>query len=205
MNTSGETRTRQILKVVKRYAWLIAALALALIALHGIYGRPKAPTPAAINGSFSLVDQDGKRVTQTSFRGKIELIYFGYTHCPDVCPTSLNIIAAALKSLGLQANEIEPIFITLDPERDTREVIGEYVSYFVPGMRGLTGTSEEIAKVTKEFGIYYSKAERAGSDQPYTIDHANRVFLMDRQGRLAKSFSGNLTVDQIVDGLRSVL
>jgi cytochrome oxidase Cu insertion factor (SCO1/SenC/PrrC family) len=113
---------------------------------------------ALIGGPFSLTDQTGRPVTDADYRGRYMLIYFGFTFCPDVCPTELQVMATALDQLGRQADEVQPIFITIDPERDTPSQLAGYVSQFHPRMAGLTGTPEQIASVARAYRVYYAKA-----------------------------------------------
>jgi protein SCO1/2 len=156
----------------------------------------------AIGGPFTLTDQTGKLVSDKTFRGKIEVIYFGFTHCPDACPTSLTLIGAAMKKLPPdKAKRIQPIFITLDPERDTPPVLAEYVNYFVPGMVGLTGSPAAIADVARAFRVAYQKVKDPKSDQPYTVDHTSVIYIMDRQNRFLKHFTQGVTADQLAQAL----
>jgi protein SCO1/2 len=132
---------------------------------------------------FALTDQDGKPRTLADFRGKAVLMFFGYTHCPDVCPTTLSEMAAVMKQLGPDAERVQVLFVTLDPERDTPAVLKEYVPAFDPRFIGLSGSPEAIAKVAKEFRVFYQKVpgKEAGS---YTLDHTAGSFVFDPQGRV---------------------
>ncbi|ABS61637.1 Classical-complement-pathway C3/C5 convertase [Parvibaculum lavamentivorans DS-1] len=143
---------------------------------------------ARVGGPFTLVDQTGKTVTEADFRGRYMLIYFGFTFCPDVCPTELAIMAAALDALGDDAEKVQPIFITVDPERDTPEVMARYVPLFHPRLIGLTGSPEQIAEVANAYHVFYRKAEDESSSQDYTMDHSSIVFLMGPDGEYLKLF-----------------
>src|SRR5215831_12551491 len=123
----------------------------------------------AIGGPFRLVDQDGKTVTDADLKGKWSLIYFGYTHCPDACPTALNDMAIALDQLGSKREAVRPVFITVDPERDTSQVLKSYVTAFDAPILALTGTPAEIAQAAKGYRVYYAKHPEAGGD--YSMDH----------------------------------
>ena len=197
--------SQAVLKAIRRNAWIaIAACLIALIALS-LWER-QGPPPAAIGGPFALTDQNGRTVTDKTFRGKYELIYFGFTHCPDACPTTLTLMGAVMKKLPRQdAKDIQPIFITLDPERDTPAVIGEYVNYFIPGMEGLTGSSTAIADVARAFRVSYQKVKDPNSDQPYTIDHSSIIYVMDRRGRFVKNFSTGDSADEMAQALKKIL
>jgi protein SCO1 len=138
---------------------------------------------AALGGPFSLVDDTGQAVTERSFAGRWMLVYFGFTYCPDVCPTELGTIAAALDALGPAADRVVPVFITVDPERDTPDAMADYVSRFHPRMRGLTGTPEQIADVARRYRVYYARARRAGATD-YLVDHSSFIYLVGPDGRV---------------------
>nr|WP_283949904.1 SCO family protein [Limobrevibacterium gyesilva] len=141
-----------------------------------------ASAPPDIGGPFTLVDGSGKQVTDREFRGKYLLVYFGYTYCPDVCPTTLAEVSAALDKLGSKAAQVQPLFITVDPKRDTPEVMKRYTDAFDSRIIGLTGTPEEIAVVAKEYRVYYA-ADRPGDGRDdYTVDHSSILYLMGRDG-----------------------
>ncbi len=144
---------------------------------------------ALIGGPFTLTDQDGRKVTEKDFLGKYTLVFFGYTYCPDLCPTELQVMSAALDSLGAKADAIQPIFISFDPERDTPEVLKQYVSNFHPRLVGLTGTPEEIAIAAKAYRVYYAKVPNSSAPDTYLMDHSTITYLMDPQGKFLKHFS----------------
>lgn len=143
---------------------------------------------ALVGGPFTLTDQDGRKVTEKDFLGKYMLVFFGYTYCPDICPTELQVMSAALDSLGAKADAIQPVFISVDPRRDTPEVLKQYVGNFHPRLMGLTGTPDEIASVAKTYRVFFSRVENSGSDT-YLVDHSTVMYLMDPQGRFLKHFS----------------
>lgn len=134
-----------------------------------------------LGGPFTLTDQDGRRVTDRDFAGKVRLVFFGFTSCPDVCPTALTEITSLLEEVGPRAAEVKPLLITVDPERDTPEVLKTYMEAFHPGITALTGSPEEIATVAKSFGIASRKVplDKGG----YTMDHGASILLLDRAGR----------------------
>ena len=158
---------------------------------------------AAIGGPFKLIDQNGHTVTNTALEGKWLLVYFGYTHCPDACPTALNNIALALSDLGADKNEVRPVFITIDPERDTAPVMKDYVSAFDAPILALTGSDAAIAQAAKEYRVYYAKHPEPGGD--YSMDHTSIIYVMDPKGRFTASFSGEDPPDQIAARLKKLL
>ena len=154
----------------------------------GVSGTVQSTGTALIGGPFTLSDHTGKRVTESDYRGKFMLVFFGYTYCPDICPAELQVVAAALDELGDKAKDIQPIFITVDPERDTVQQMGEYVENFHPTQVGLTGSAEEIAKVAKAYRVYYARVEDQG-DGDYLMDHSSILYLMDRDGKFVTHFN----------------
>ena len=158
---------------------------------------------SAIGGPFHLVDQEGKTVTDADLRGKWSLVYFGYTHCPDACPTALNDISIALDELGPKRAEVRPVFITVDPERDTSEVLKSYVTSFDAPILALTGTPEEIAQAAKGYRVYYAKHPEVGGD--YSMDHSSVIYVMDPQGRFTASFTQENSPEEIAERLKKLL
>ena len=160
---------------------------------------------ALIGGSFSLVDQSGKRVTDKDFRGRYLLVFFGYTFCPDVCPSALQVISAALDQLGPAAGQITPVMISIDPARDTPEKMAAYVKSFHPRMLGLTGSSEDVAAAIKAYRVYAKKVPDERNPADYTMDHSSIVYLMGPSGELV-TFSAEITkADQLAQQLRKGL
>ncbi len=170
----------------------------------GSYNAP-ATGKALVGGPFSLVDQTGKRVTDQDFRGRYMLIYFGYTFCPDVCPASLQVISSALDQLGPDAGRITPIFITMDPARDTPAKMAEYVRSFHPRLVGLTGSPSEIASVLKAYRVYAKKVPDEKDPTVYTMDHSSIVYLMGPDGDLVTFVADSTKVDGLVTQLRKAL
>lgn len=158
-----------------------------------------APAAASVGGPFTLVNHDGETVTDEDFRGKYMLIYFGFTFCPDVCPTELGVMSSAVNSLGEEAEKVQPIFITIDPERDTPEVMARYVALFHPRLVGLTGTPEQIDKVAKAYHVFYRKAADESSSADYTMDHSSIVFLMGPDGEYLKLFPPQTSPDKMAE------
>lgn len=199
-------RTRLIVFVIAGF--LIGALAGAAILLlttpQG--GQPvQSSGTALIGGPFSLVGTDGKPVTDRDFRGRYMLIFFGFTHCPDICPAELQVTAQALDQLGDKAKKVVPIFITLDPERDTPEAMANYVKSFGPNFVGLTGSPEAIAAAAKAYRVSYAKVENKNSPGDYSVEHSALVYLMDPEGRYVTHFSYGLSADQMAEKLGKLL
>jgi protein SCO1/2 len=157
-----------------------------------------------LGGPFSLKDQDGNIRTEKDFRGRYMLVFFGYTYCPDVCPTTLAVMAEALKTMGPRSEKIVPVMITVDPRRDTPEKLKEYLASFGPRFVGLTGTPDEIAAVAKEYRVYYRDhpAEKGGE---YTVDHSGVVYLMDPRGGFSANYSLETSPDHMADDLQKRL
>lgn len=177
---------------------LAAALLAIVIALPAFLGTHRATSPAilsGIGGPFKLVDQNGRTVTDADFRGKWLLIYFGYTHCPDACPTALNAIAEALDRLGPDRKKIQPLFVTLDPERDTPAVLKDYTAAFQSNILGLTGSAEQIAAAAREYRIAFEKHPTGDGD--YGIDHSSLIFLVDPAGKANAFFSDQTAPDRL--------
>jgi protein SCO1 len=158
----------------------------------------------AIGGPFDLVDQNGKRVSDIDLRGKWLLVYFGYTHCPDACPTALNNIALTFRDLAPQLRgEIRPVFITIDPARDTPRAMKDYVASFDAPILALTGSAAEVAQTAKEYRVYYAKNPEAGGD--YSLDHTSLIYVMDPNGRFAASLDSEATPAQMTARLRQLI
>ena len=176
---------------------------LALVSRDTPRGAAGTALASAIGGPFQLVDQNGKTVTDADLRGKWSLIYFGYIHCPDACPTALNDIAIALDQLGPKREAVRSVFITVDPERDTPEVLKEYVTSFDAQILALSGSAEEIARAAKAYRVYYAKHPEPGGD--YSMDHSSVIYVMDPEGRFTASFTHQNTPEEIAERLKKLL
>lgn len=183
-------------KPAPRVLWGTLAL-LALLGLGAFVAltsdlRSGASSGTGIGGPFVLTAADGKAITDRTFRGQSLLIYFGYAHCPDVCPTTLLAISQALEELGPLASKVQPIFISLDPKRDTPQIIGEFTKSFDPKILGLTGSIEEVAMVAKQFRVFYKKRPIEGSED-YLIEHSSYIYVIDPDGHYVTVFSHDET------------
>ncbi len=158
-----------------------------------------------IGGPFALIDQDGRAVTEATFKGKPTLIYFGFTYCPDVCPTALLLMETALEKLGPDTpKKVNMLMITIDPERDTQKLLKDYVSNFGSTFRGLTGTPEQVAAAAKAYRVYYQKVPGKNGG-PYLMDHSSIIYLLDRNGRFVTHFTHEAKAETIAAGVAKLL
>lgn len=158
-----------------------------------------------IGGPFHLTDQEGHPRTDADFRGKLMLVEFGYTFCPDVCPLGLQLFADVMDQLGPDADKVQPIFITVDPTRDTPDQLRSYVANFSPRIVGLTGSEQEVATTAKEYRVYYKLAADHATNANYSVDHSAILYLMDRNGRFVTHFTHETPVDRVVTTIRANL
>lgn len=159
---------------------------------------------ALVGGPFTLVDHTGKTVTDQDFRGRYMLIYFGFTYCPDVCPSGLQVIATALDQAGAKSDRVVPILVSIDPERDTPELLAQYVPSFHPRLVGLTGPPNQVAAMIRAYRVYAKKVEDPKSTAGYTYDHSSIAYLMDPQGRYVTHFNPTAGPDRIAERLRQL-
>jgi protein SCO1/2 len=158
----------------------------------------------ALGGPFTLVDQSGRTVSERDFAGRPLLLYFGYSYCPDVCPTELGTIAAALDAMGPAAERVTPVFITIDPERDTPAALADYVSRFHPRMIGLTGTAEQVAQAARAYRVYYAKV-RPRDATDYLMDHSSFIYFVGPDGRVRSLFRPETTPEAIAGAVAAQL
>jgi cytochrome oxidase Cu insertion factor (SCO1/SenC/PrrC family) len=185
---------------------LLIAAAIALLeapAKGPVAATDKGVTGAAlIGGPFTLVDQHGATVHDSDFRGRYMLVYFGYTNCPDICPTDLTAMGAAIDRLGAEGPRVVPIFITVDPTRDTVERLAAYAPLFHPRLVLLTGTADQVRQAAAAYRVYY---EQAGEGGDYAVNHSAIIYLMDGQGRFVTHFPEGTTADAIAQGIAHAL
>ena len=197
-----------------RRSTLIAVFALALLMVLGgawltialtTGHKPEqsSSSSAQIGGPFTLMDTSGRTVTDRTYRGKWMLIYFGYTFCPDACPTALNNMSIALQKLGPEADKIQPLFITVDPKRDTVQVMAEYLKSFDPRTIGLTGSQAQTDAAAKAYRVYVAPQKSDGDD--YLVDHSAAIYLMDPGGTFVNVISGNVPGDEMADKLHKMM
>ncbi len=181
-------------------------LARALIlgaALLFAAGGSTVAAPLPIDGHFTLTTLDGRTVSDSDYRGKWLLVYFGYTFCPDVCPTTLSQIGNALMALGPRAKDFQPVFITVDPARDKTEVLKNYMKSFDPRIVGLRGDPDDIESAAKSFHVYY-RPRSLGNGQ-YTVDHSSYIYVVNPQGKFVELLTGDLPGHPLVDDLRKLV
>ena len=154
-----------------------------------------------IGGPFALTDQNGARRTEADFRGRLMLVYFGFSYCPDICPTDLQQMALAVDQLGPAGEMVQPLFITIDPARDTPGHLKDYMPLFHPRFVGLTGDAAEIREAARAYRVYYEKVERADKSD-YTLDHSAFIYLMDRGGKYLGFFPPGTSAERIAETLR---
>lgn len=158
---------------------------------------------AAIGGPFTLSDQSGRSLTEQDLKGSHSLIYFGYTFCPDVCPTGLQVMSNAMDQLRAETQQkITPVFITIDPDRDTADQLKSYLGNFHPRIIGLTGTKGQIAQVARAYRVYYAKAKESRGKRDYLMDHSSIIFLMDREGNYISHFTHATAAEDLAEKLR---
>lgn len=176
-------------RIVIILAAFLGGLLVFTIALFLITGRPatQISTASAVGGPFQLTDQNGKTITDKDLKGRPFLIFFGFTHCPDICPTALFEMSEILTKLGPDADKINALFVTVDPERDTPAKLKDYLSSFDPHLRGVTGNTDALEKMLKSYRVYYKKVPLKDGD--YTMDHTALVYLMDKDGRFVAPFN----------------
>ena len=182
-----------------------SALALAYFARFTQQSGLKEDASVPIGGPFQMIDHSGELVSDQDFLGKPTLYYFGFTFCPDVCPTQLVELSDALDILRVKTEDINFVFVTVDPSRDTPEVMSQYVSAFHPNLIGLTGTEQQVANMAKAYRIFYRVIERPDSPENYSVDHSAFTYLVGPHGKYITHFSHGATADQIVTVLRDVL
>ena len=201
-------------KTMKKIILLVsfAAFIGGLIVAQQYFTKRSLPTSKQIpiagkefGGAFTLQPEGGEAVSLSDFKGKVVVMYFGFASCPDVCPTSLAIISSALKSLSDdELANVQGLFVSLDPERDTGEKLEQYAQYFHKNVKGITGTPEQLQKMTRQYGTYYTKV--AGSSElNYLIDHTSVTFIIGKDGKFVTSKSHGATAEHIVEGIRSAL
>jgi protein SCO1/2 len=189
---------------VSRRSWGLAAAGLWLVAAIAVATIAGAKPAINVGGHYSLEDLSGRSVTEASFRGKWQLIYFGFTSCPDICPTALHQVHAALDALGSEASNVQPLFVTLDPERDTPDRLAAYLAHFDPRIVGLRGDRGQTEAAVAAFRVFYRVRKAAHSDA-YSIDHSSFLFLMKPDGSFARVLQAEDGGHELAGALRGEL
>lgn len=193
-------------------------LPLVLLTIAALFFLGKGNTPAdqnagsgeaMIGGAFTLTDQNGKEVKDTDFRGRLMLVFFGFTHCPDICPVTSKNFSEMMSKLEGKGDQVVPIFISVDPERDTPAVLKDYFSNFDSRIVALTGTAEQTKEAASAYKVYYSKKEPEGEHAHhgggYMVDHSGYVYLMDRNGKYVKHFQYDASPEMLIEALKPYL
>lgn len=195
-----------LLMVVGTGAWMLTGPARDSA---GVSGQTRGSGTALIGGPYELVDHKGRTRTEADFKGRYQLIYFGYTFCPDFCPSTLNVMSQALDKLAESspetADRVVPLFITIDPERDTVEAMDAYVAHFHGNFVGLTGNDEQIAAAAKAYRVFYRKVGDGGDDEDYLVDHSTFTYLMDAEGNYAAHFAHNTTPEAMAEEMEALI
>jgi protein SCO1/2 len=202
-----DRRTRSSPLLTKLWAISLSVVSACAAAAPTPTAAPLSTPPSAsgaglISGHFTLNGLDGKEVTDATYRGKWLVVYFGYTYCPDVCPTVLIRMGQALKELGSLADRIQPIFITVDPDRDTAQHLAQYMSAFSSRITGLRGDPEQIRAAARQFHVYYRT--RSLGNGEYSVDHSSYLYVMAPDGRFVKLLADSLPEDQLAEALRTL-
>jgi len=201
--TAADPRPRHRIAIRLGVLIILACAAASLFAVTRPFRGDAAPQALDIGGQFTLSTPDGRVVTDRSFRGKWLVIYFGYTFCPDACPTALNDISVALGQLGPLADKVQPLFITVDPQRDTPQVVADYVGSFDPRFIGLRGTAEQTAAAAEQYRVYYAVHQLGGDE--YAVDHSSFIYVVNPEGVFVKILTGDLPGHQMADDLRKLI
>lgn len=180
-------RTSRIVLVVSAFLVGVAVFFSAVMLLGGRTGAPAVSMASAVGGPFALTDQSGRTVTDADMKGKPFLVFFGFTHCPDICPTTLFEVSEIMRVLGKDGDRAGALFITVDPERDTPQAMKDYLASFDPRVRGLSGDPAAVTAAVKAYRVYAKKVPTEGGD--YTMDHTAIVYLMDKNGQFVAPFN----------------
>jgi protein SCO1 len=188
------------------YAIIGVLVAVMLLAAGGyLFLSGSQPAALTVGGPFSLIDGDGRPVTDQTWHGKYMLVYFGYTYCPDVCPTTLTNLSDALDKLGAKADRLQPLFITVDPKRDTPPVVKQYAGAFGPRIIGLTGSAEQIAAAAKAYRVYYAEHRTGPGPDDYSMDHSSVLYLMGPDGRFIAPLRADQTGPEMAAALTKLM
>ena len=190
---------------MNRRALLVSAVAIAAASGIGasyVLNNKQVTQTLSVGGPFKLIGTDGQEVTEAAVKGKYSLFFFGFTFCPDACPTALNTFSLVLGKLGPDADKIQPVFVSIDPARDTPAVLKEYLSSFDPRIMGLTGTPEVIAETAKSFRVYFAKQ---GEGEFYLVDHSTAIIVMNPDFEYAGVLAGNMQPDEMVVRLKEII
>jgi cytochrome oxidase Cu insertion factor (SCO1/SenC/PrrC family) len=184
---------------------IIAAVAIATAALMLSPERLKSSGVALVGGPFTMVKHTGETVTEKSFAGKPMLLFFGFTFCPDICPTELQVMAEALKQLGDKGSDIQPILVTVDPARDTPQVLAAYVANFGARFIGLTGSADQVKQMADTYRVFFARVDNKEDPASYTMDHTSIIYLMGPDGNFLKHFTYTTDATALAEGIAKAL
>ena len=184
------------------FAAALLGLSMLCATVQATGGEGQDPARSVIEARFTLVDHNGNAVTEQTYRGKWLLVFFGYTSCPDVCPTTLYDMTLALKALGADAARIQALFVSVDPERDTVEVLAQYIPAFGGLITGLTGEPENVKQAARAFRAHYEKVDSPGNPGGYTVEHQSSLYLIRPDGSFETAFPHGMSVERMVDAIR---
>jgi cytochrome oxidase Cu insertion factor (SCO1/SenC/PrrC family) len=184
---------------------LIAAAGLAAYALMSTPGGMPGHGTPQVGGAFSMIDQTGKPVTEKTYMGKPMLVFFGFTYCPDICPTQLQVIAEALKQLGNKGADIQPVFVSVDTARDTPDVLKSYVENFGTQFIGLTGSTDQVKNMAQTYKVFFEKKDNKDAPDQYTMDHSSTIYLMGADGVFVKHFNYTTDAQELAQGIAAAL
>jgi protein SCO1/2 len=193
----------RIMLISLAFATGLMSVFAVIVIVTGRTSAPIIPTASAIGGPFQLTSHDGNQISDADLKGKPHLIFFGFTHCPDVCPTALFEVSEVLRALGPDGDKARALFVTVDPERDTAPVLKDYLSNFDPRLIGVTGSIEDVGKMLSAYRVYFKKVPTEGGN--YTMDHTALVYLMDKQGRFVAPFNLKRRPEEAAADLRRYL
>lgn len=205
----NQKNSNRVTRIIIILSIIIAALSAYILLAIDLPNKPLAGRGGNINddvpigGEFTLTDQDGNKFGSAQMNGHLSLVYFGFTYCPDICPTTLNKLSSVISTLEKYQIDILPIFITIDPARDTSTLLKEYLGHFHPKFIGLSGDESEVKKVAELYKVFYARAAppKHGANN-YMIDHSSFVYLMDKKGRYMKHFYMNTPEEEIIEYIR---
>lgn len=205
MDTSTKPKTPSQRVLLATIGIMLAVLLLGAGGFLWLAGNAGGAGGMGVGGPFALEDGNGNPVSDKDFRGKYMLVYFGYTTCPDVCPTTLSAMADAMDRLGAKAEDVRPLFITVDPKRDTPAVVKGYAASFGPEITGLTGTPAEIAAVAREYRVYYAEHRTGPGPNDYSMDHSSVLYLMDPKGGFVAPVRADESGEEIAAELKKLM
>ncbi len=206
---NNHNSSKKVTRIVIILSAVIAILSLYILLTEDLVPKPLAGegneinNEALIGGDFTLLDQDGNKFSSQILKGHLSLVYFGFTFCPDICPTSLQKLSEVITTLDKYQIDVMPIFITIDPNRDKSALLKEFLGHFHPKLIGLTGSEEEVKKVAELYKVYYAIAEsHTKDDDKYMLDHSSFIYLMDKNGKYMKHFYMNSKPEEIIEYIR---